>query len=79
MVGADGVESMVDRWAGIDTRLPAHNISVGAEYPMWNVEPNNDYLDFFLGCEIAPKGYAWVFPKGDNCANVGILMEGNHI
>jgi digeranylgeranylglycerophospholipid reductase len=77
VVGADGVESMVGRWAGIDTRLPAHNISVGAEYLMCNIEPNKEYSEFFLGSEIAPKGYAWVFPKGDNCANVGILIDGD--
>jgi digeranylgeranylglycerophospholipid reductase len=77
VVGADGVESMVGRWAGIDTRLPARNISVGAEYLMCNIEPNKDYSEFFLGREIAPKGYAWVFPKGDNCANVGILIDGD--
>jgi digeranylgeranylglycerophospholipid reductase len=77
VVGADGVESMVGRWAGIDTRLPPHNISVGAEYLMCNIEPNKDYSEFFFGREIAPKGYAWVFPKGDNCANVGLIIGGD--
>ncbi len=30
------------------------------------------YCDFYLGKEIAPGGYIWVFPKGKNVANVGI-------
>ena len=77
VVGADGVESKVGRWAGIDTRLPPHNISVGAEYLMCNIEPNENFSEFYLGSEVAPKGYVWVFPKGGNCANVGIGIGGD--
>jgi len=77
VVGADGVESKVGRWAGIDTRLPPHNISVGAEYLMCNIEQNENFSEFYLGSEIAPKGYVWVFPKGGNCANVGIGIGGD--
>ena len=77
VVGADGVESKIGRWAGIDTRLPPHNICVGAEYLMCNIEPNQDYSEFFLGREVAPKGYIWVFPKGGDCANVGIGIGGD--
>ncbi|RCV63052.1 digeranylgeranylglycerophospholipid reductase [Methanophagales archaeon] len=77
VVGADGVESKVGRWAGIDTRLPPHNISVGAEYLMCNIEPNENFSEFYMGSEVAPKGYVWVFPKGGNCANVGIGIGGD--
>ena len=77
VVGADGVESMVGRWAGINTRLPPHNIYVGAEYLMCNIEPNENFSEFYIGNEIAPKGYAWVFPKGGDCANVGIVIGGD--
>jgi digeranylgeranylglycerophospholipid reductase len=77
VVGADGVESMVGRWTGINTRLPPHNICVGAEYLMCNIEPNENFSEFYLGNEIAPKGYAWVFPKGGDCANVGIGIGGD--
>jgi digeranylgeranylglycerophospholipid reductase len=27
---------------------------------------------FYLGNEVAPEGYAWVFPKGKRTANVGV-------
>jgi digeranylgeranylglycerophospholipid reductase len=30
----------------------------------------------FLGGEIAPKGYAWIFPKGVQLANVGVGITG---
>jgi digeranylgeranylglycerophospholipid reductase len=29
-------------------------------------------LEFYLGNKLAPGGYAWVFPKGEGYANVGI-------
>lgn len=77
VVGADGVESKVGRWAGIDTRLRPSNISVGAEFLMCNIDLNKDYSEFFLGSEVAPKGYAWVFPKGGDCANVGLGIGGD--
>jgi len=77
VVGADGVESKVGRWAGIDTRLRPSNISVCAEFLMCDIELNKDYSEFFLGSEIAPKGYAWVFPKGEDCANVGLGIGGD--
>jgi len=77
VVGADGVESKVGRWAGIDTRLQPSNISVCAEFLMCDIELNRDYSEFFLGSEVAPKGYAWVFPKGGDCANVGLGIGGD--
>jgi len=77
VVGADGVESRVGRWAGIDTGLPPHNICVCAEFLMCNVEVNRDYSEFFVGREIAPKGYAWVFTKGGDYANVGVGIGGD--
>jgi len=77
VVGADGVESKVGRWAGINTRLLPSNVSVGAEFLMCDIELNKDYSEFFLGREVAPKGYAWVFPKGGDCANVGLGIGGD--
>jgi digeranylgeranylglycerophospholipid reductase len=77
VVGADGVESKVGRWAGINTRLLPSNVSVGAEFLMCDIELNKDYSEFFLGSEVAPKGYAWVFPKGGDCANVGLGIGGD--
>ena len=77
VVGADGVESQVGRWAGIDTRLRPADIDTCAEYLMCDIEINHEYSEFFLGREIAPKGYAWVFPKGEDSANVGLGIGGD--
>ncbi|MDF1557257.1 MAG: NAD(P)/FAD-dependent oxidoreductase [ANME-2 cluster archaeon] len=77
VVGADGVESKVGRWAGIDTTLKPSEMCTCAQYLMTDIDIDPDFCEFFLGNEIAPVGYIWVFPKGNNMANVGIGITGN--
>ena len=72
VVGADGVESKVGEWAGINTCLKPTDLETCAQYTLTNVECSDAYCDFYLGKEIAPGGYIWVFPKGKDVANVGI-------
>ncbi len=77
IVGADGVESKIGRWAGINTHLKPADICTCAEYLLCNIEIEERYSEFFIGSKIAPKGYAWVFPKGGDCANVGVGIGGD--
>lgn len=77
VVGADGVESLVGRLADINTRLRPSDMCVCAEFLMCDIEINKEYSEFFLGSEVAPKGYAWIFPKGDDYANVGVGISGD--
>src|SRR5262249_11100232 len=72
VIGADGVETMVGRWAGLDTRVPARDMESCAQYVLQGIDfnPNAIYLQF--GDRIAPGGYAWLFPKGERVANVGL-------
>lgn len=71
VVAADGFESQVARWAGIDTALKAGDITTCYQYRMANLKTEPDYCEFIIG-SVAPGGYIWVFPKGDDTANVGI-------
>jgi len=72
VIGADGVETMVGRWAGLDTRVPARDMESCAQYLVQGIacDPDAIYLQF--GSAIAPGGYAWIFPKGPGIANVGL-------
>jgi len=72
VVGADGVESRIGRWAGIDTTLKPQDLETCAQYTLTNIECPDAYCDFYLGKKVAPGGYIWVFPKGKDVANVGI-------
>lgn len=72
VVGADGVDSKVGYWAGIKTLLNPKDLESCCQYTLSNIECTDNYCEFFLGKEIAPGGYVWVFPKGRDIANVGI-------
>ena len=72
IVGADGVESKIGKWAGIKTTLKPHDLETCAQYTITNIDCKDAYCDFYLGKQIAPGGYVWVFPKGKDVANVGI-------
>jgi len=71
VVAADGIESQVGRWAGINTTLKPKDIESCAQYHMTNVDLLDDSCDFYLGSR-APGGYAWAFPKGHKVGNVGL-------
>ncbi|HQN75867.1 MAG TPA: NAD(P)/FAD-dependent oxidoreductase [Methanomassiliicoccales archaeon] len=71
VVAADGFESQVARWAGIDTSLKTGDITTCYQYRMTNLKTEPDYCEFIIG-SVAPGGYIWIFPKGDDTANVGI-------
>ena len=72
VVGADGVESKVGRWGGIKTTLKPKDLETCAQYTLTGIDIDRAYCDFYLGKKIAPGGYVWVFPKGNDVANVGI-------
>lgn len=74
VVGADGYESQVGRWAGIDTTLKAADIDTCYQYRLTGIDYDPDYCLFQLGSD-APGGYVWVFPKNEDTANVGIGVQ----
>lgn len=74
VVGADGYESQVGRWAGINTSLAPRDITSCFQYRLTNINHEPDYCEFVLGSK-APGGYIWIFPKNEDTANVGIGMQ----
>jgi digeranylgeranylglycerophospholipid reductase len=71
VIGADGVESQVGRWSGINTTLKLKDIGSCVQYLVADVEVTEDFCDVYPG-SYAPGGYAWVWPKGDKKANIGL-------
>jgi digeranylgeranylglycerophospholipid reductase len=78
VIGADGVESRVGRWAGIKTHIDHRDMEACLQVTaanIDNIDPNTLY--FYLGSNYAPGGYFWVFPKGDKIANIGLGVSGD--
>ena len=76
VIAADGTEAQFARRAGLDTVVPLREMMSCAQYLMTDIDIDAGSTDFYLGNEIAPEGYLWVFPKGDRTANVGIGITG---
>ncbi len=72
VIGADGVESAVGRWAGLDTRTPPEFIASCSQATVAGLDPDPELAEFHFGSAVAPGGYAWVFPRGGRTANVGL-------
>lgn len=72
VIGTDGVEAMVGRWAGLDTRVPARDMESCAQYVLQDIDFDPDAIYLQFGATVAPGGYAWLFPKGPRAANVGL-------
>lgn len=74
IIGADGPESRVGRWGGLKATCKPKDMESGAQFEMVGVEMENpNALEFYFG-SVAPGGYAWVFPKGKDIANVGLAV-----
>lgn len=60
VIGADGVESRVGRWAGIDTTVSMHDMESAAQVTAANIDVEQDTCYFYFGEKYAPGGYLWV-------------------
>jgi digeranylgeranylglycerophospholipid reductase len=76
VIAADGVESKFSRWCGVDTTVPVREIMSSVQYVMADIDIDEHSTVFYLGNEVAPEGYLWVFPKGERSANVGVGISG---
>lgn len=73
IIAADGVMSRVARWAGVNTTLGPDEIESCAQFKMVGVDiESTSTMEFYFGNKIAPGGYAWIFPRDEDTANVGL-------
>ncbi len=71
LVGADGLQSQVGKWAGLRTHIKLSELASCLQYVMDGVQTEG-LLELITGRRWAPGGYAWVFPKSSGYAEVGL-------
>ncbi len=71
LVGADGLQSQVGKWAGIHTHIKLNELASCLQFITDHIETNG-LLEIITGDRWAPGGYAWIFPKGHGYAEIGI-------
>ncbi len=73
VVGADGAASPVGRSAGLGERPAPEDMHIGMEYTVENKGVQDpEVFRLYLGHEVAPLGYAWSFPEGEDRLKVGL-------
>jgi digeranylgeranylglycerophospholipid reductase len=72
VIAADGVESRAARWAGLKTSAASHDMETCAQVTVAGIECEHDMFRMYFTNEFAPRGYAWLFPKGNGTANIGL-------
>jgi digeranylgeranylglycerophospholipid reductase len=78
IIGADGVESRLGRWAGLKTRTRPKDMDSCVQMTLGDIEIDEETIVLFFGKQVAPGGYAWIFPKGSRMANVGLGVSGDY-
>lgn len=69
-IDASGFSSVAAKKAGLHTGFK--RFGVGAEYDLYAPEYNQDESILIVGSHVAPSGYGWVFPHGNNRVRVGV-------
>ena len=73
VLACDGVDSLVSKMLGLNTKLDLNETDSGYQYEMTGISGyDENLLHLYFGTEVAPRGYIWIFPKRDGTANVGI-------
>jgi len=75
VIGADGTEAQTTRWAGLKSVPSLRQYYSAAQYLMAGIDPDPQVCQYHIGWSLAPGGYAWVFPKGEGKANVGLVIS----
>jgi digeranylgeranylglycerophospholipid reductase len=71
VIGADGPESRIGRWGGLNA-VKLKNMESCAQFEMVGVELEDSNSNELYFGNVAPGGYAWIFSKGEDIANVGL-------
>lgn len=73
LIGADGFPSKVAAWFKLCSGYnKSRDEALSLNSLRESVEIEEDVVEVYSGKTIAPGGYAWIIPKGDGTANVGV-------
>jgi digeranylgeranylglycerophospholipid reductase len=72
LIGADGVQSSVGRAAGIGR---VKRVITCVQSEVYVELDGDDFVDVFVGREIAPGFFAWIIPTKENTVRVGLCSN----
>ncbi|MFQ5951618.1 MAG: geranylgeranyl reductase family protein, partial [Candidatus Geothermarchaeales archaeon] len=72
VVAADGARSRTATQAGLKILSSPYDLSPVLQQVMGGVETEEDTTEMYFGKDYSPGGFAWIIPRGDGLANVGL-------
>lgn len=73
-----GVDGTMARILGLTDPIPPKDLSCGVQYEMAGIDIEDPtMITCWVGRKVSSGGYAWVFPKGEDVANVGVTVLGS--
>jgi digeranylgeranylglycerophospholipid reductase len=78
VIGADGCSSIIRRSAGLSRWYS--DVGICVQYQLGGLHLDDpEMAELYIGSNYAPGGYAWVFPKSGEVANVGLGVRRIHV
>jgi len=71
IVGGDGPVSVVRQWLNLP-KLSNRDVHLGFQKTVIMDDYPQDTIELYFGHNVAPEGYAWVFPGGENLVRIGL-------
>ncbi|MFQ5833010.1 MAG: geranylgeranyl reductase family protein [Candidatus Thorarchaeota archaeon] len=75
VIGADGATSLMSQSIGNRYQNRDRDLCPSINFVMEDVECDSTTTEMYFGRQVAPGGYAWIIPKGENTANIGFGMR----
>jgi digeranylgeranylglycerophospholipid reductase len=75
IIDASGIACQIGKRIGINTKIKKEDIGVCIQSKVKS-NFNSDMMQIWLHSPYAPFGYAWVFPKNNEIANIGLGIAG---
>ncbi|MFX1564381.1 MAG: geranylgeranyl reductase family protein [Promethearchaeota archaeon] len=72
VIGADGTHSRIARSIGVHYSNRIRDLSPTIQFVLSDIECDSNTTEMYFGNQIAPGGYAWVIPKDESTANIGL-------
>lgn len=74
VIGCDGPNSLIAKWSGIDVYRDLEKFDSCVQFQMANINFPRNKIEVYFG-NVAPRGFIWIFSKGEKFANVGIGIK----
>jgi digeranylgeranylglycerophospholipid reductase len=72
VIGADGFPSRASKLTYLEPYKKDENVALCIQQTASNTLVHEEIIEMYLGSKYSPGGYAWIIPKGQGEANVGV-------